>query len=676
MSNKKGIVSMKRKGSLTKKFILCFIVISLVPLIFIEFVAITKASKSLNENMKLTGVQIVEEVNNSFSRYMNAITMQLNMMSHNLDIIDIQSTENREISTTYVQELLYNVSLSSEDIMNVYYGSEFGDLILIDSVRSEQEFDYKARKWYVQALNGNGNNVFTEPYIDSESGEYVVTVAQAVKDGDKIIGVFGIDINLSTLHDYIKNIKLMHDGYVFFTDSTGQVIGDYSDDGLIEAEIDFVTGKLEEIKEEIETYIFNDEEVYVMKRINESTGWNIIGILCEEEVESEITSIRNTISIAGLSGSVIAVALAVLVSVQLTKKIKIINKFIRKTSDGDFTDFIEIDSNDEIGELAFNFNKMVEHICSLLKNLDESSKSILENSNNMYYISDSTKSAVEEVADAINDVSIGALNQATDTKSAHLSVDVLAEKIEDVAAYADKIGILSKDTENLGVRGLEILQLLIDKSQKTKDNTIICAKTVGDMTESINKINMMSEAISSITEQTNLLALNASIEAARAGEMGKGFAVVADEIRKLAEESKKSADDIKLMAEDITIKTSSAENSMNESILILAEQNDAVTKTEKVFDEILNSVKTLIEGVEQIQKLNKNMENEKEEVKDKMTSIAKVSEDTAAVSEEVTASSEEVASTMNELVEYSNNLKDIVNTLNDEMSKFILEKEN
>ncbi len=87
-----------------------------------------------------------------------------------------------------------------------------------------------------------------------------------------------------------------------------------------------------------------------------------------------------------------------------------------------------------------------------------------------------------------------------------------------------------------------------------------------EKSKSVEKINVLSEAILKITEQTNLLALNAAIEAARAGEAGKGFSVVAEEIRKLAEESNNTANEI----QEITkIVVNAVENLANNSNKIL-----------------------------------------------------------------------------------------------------------
>ena len=217
---------------------------------------------------------------------------------------------------------------------------------------------------------------------------------------------------------------------------------------------------------------------------------------------------------------------------------------------------------------------------------------------------------------------------------------------------------MSAEAQKLSNKGIKIVDDLIGKGQKSIDNSKL-SKNVPN-------------AITEITEETNMLSLNASIEAARAGESGRGFAVVADQIRELAEQSQKSTDEIIKIVSEISEKSSVVEKTLDKSDEIIMEQNKSIQDAKELFNTISDSIDGLTEGLHNIENLNAQMDESREEVVKRMEDVASISTETAAASEEVTASAEEVNATMQNLNQCTIELDEIAIALKEAIEKFTL----
>ncbi|MCB2347937.1 methyl-accepting chemotaxis protein [Clostridium estertheticum] len=212
--------------------------------------------------------------------------------------------------------------------------------------------------------------------------------------------------------------------------------------------------------------------------------------------------------------------------------------------------------------------------------------------------------------------------------------------------------------------------MLSDKNNENNKANKDVSEVIQRVDESSQKIGVIIETIDNIAKQTNLLALNAAIEAARAGESGRGFAVVADEVRKLAEQSSDATNQIGTLITEVQTNAKFAVTVMENTQIIVEEQNKAVYQTGEQFKDISESFKALMDKMNEISKFSENMTNKKEAIVANITNISAAAEETCAATEEVSAVTAEQLLAINKAESHAEDLKQLVNKLETAVDKF------
>ena len=272
---------------------------------------------------------------------------------------------------------------------------------------------------------------------------------------------------------------------------------------------------------------------------------------------------------------------------------------------GDLT--LEVKPRSSHDTLGNAFAKMVEGLAGLVRSVRDASSQVASASNQVAGASDDSakiglqaSSAIDEVTSTMHEMSVNVQNMVKSTQVQASSVSETSASIDQMVASIQRVADTAKVLLDISNRSREEVHNGIGTMEKATDglnriNTTInsSGEIIGALGQRADDIGKIIEVIDDLAEQTNLLALNAAIEAARAGEHGLGFAVVADEVRKLAEKSAQSTKEISELIQSIQKEARKAVENMdrstsivNEGLALGSELNSALKKISNVVTEV------------------------------------------------------------------------------------------
>ena len=325
------------------------------------------------------------------------------------------------------------------------------------------------------------------------------------------------------------------------------------------------------------TTFFESASRYIngLKSLEKIMAEDLLKII--DETREEALSALYKLVVFNILIVLVVVFIGLLVQKSVTNAVKALGAFMEKLAQtNDLTLRGDLQTKDELSDIAKNLNNLIENFEILVKEAKESSSQNVYTAQKLATEAKQVGQSVERSTAIINE----AVDQANEIKTnIDGSINEALSSKEDVLKAKDILGEASSDVIKLAHEVQRSAQTEAELSSKMEQ-----------LTSEATQVKEVLNVIADIADQTNLLALNAAIEAARAGEHGRGFAVVADEVRKLAERTQKSLTEINSTINVIVQSIADASGAMSQNSEEIQKLSELSSDVEQKIDQAVEIV--------------------------------------------------------------------------------------
>ncbi|MGC9552534.1 methyl-accepting chemotaxis protein, partial [Vibrio metoecus] len=230
-------------------------------------------------------------------------------------------------------------------------------------------------------------------------------------------------------------------------------------------------------------------------------NWQLIGYIDLAAIQANTDQLNWKITLALLvCASVIIIASVAMLHVSF-KPLSRLNALVADLSqgNGDLTQRLAVESNDEIGQISHSINLFIEKLQQMFIEVADSSNGI---DHAVVHLSNQARS------------NLNTLNQHTqETEQAITAIEEMSASASSIAQSADDAALLTEQTNRYADESKQTVSGAVNSVNGLVTQVSAMAGTITRMSEDTKQITSVLQVIGAIAEQTNLLALNAAIEA-------------------------------------------------------------------------------------------------------------------------------------------------------------------
>ncbi|HEX5394617.1 MAG TPA: methyl-accepting chemotaxis protein [Rhodocyclaceae bacterium] len=302
--------------------------------------------------------------------------------------------------------------------------------------------------------------------------------------------------------------------------------------------------------------------------------------------QASLASARNTSLLVGFLSLVAGLALAMFMARHLVRRIDAVVQAVDRVAQGDLSEDVAEDGDDEIGKLARATRQMRRKLHDLAAEVGSHAAAV--------------HAAAQEIAGAVESQAATSTEMSSSVAEITSTMEELSASSVQIAEHSKSVVDIANQTFDGSRKGSEAMQTVLGRMSDIRNDNQLSLQEIVELGAKSKQISKVMEIINSVADQTKLIAFNAALEASSAGEAGKRFSVVAGEIRRLADSVTDSTGEIETKINEI-------QDSINRLVITsekgasgIAAGTSASASTAERLNEIVNTASHTTSAAQQI----------------------------------------------------------------------------